>query len=61
MIALDASALLAFLLRERGHQRVGEFKRSSRSGRELIFISKILIERWAMIYNILTFSQINSS
>ena len=24
MIALDASALLAFLLRERGHERVGE-------------------------------------
>ena len=58
MIALDASALLAFLLRERGHQRVGELLdqacmsavnlsevlgRFARAGQDVVFIAEKLL------------------
>ena len=58
MIALDASALLAFMLRERGHQRVGELLdeacmstvnfsevlgRFARAGQDVVFIAEKLL------------------
>jgi ribonuclease VapC len=58
MIALDASALLAFMLRERGHQRVGELLdetcistvtfsevlgRFARAGQDAAFIAEKLL------------------
>jgi len=58
VIALDASALLAFMLRERGHQRVGELLdeacmstvnfsevlgRFARAGQDVVFIAEKLL------------------
>ncbi len=58
MIALDASALLAFLLRERGHERVGELlseacmstvnfsellARFARAGQDVVLIAEKLL------------------